>query len=167
MLTGELTNLRAIERTDAPQIHRWLDDPELMRWWGYGARAVSLGAVQRQIEQWIDDERVFEHPLAFVVESLEAESIGLMILSDLQTIDRGVEVSCFLDAAHREQGFGRDALETLREAIFTQYGLAERKDRITADLAWQDRLRADNALMARWQSLYLYYHDYYQRLKTR
>jgi len=53
------------------------------------------------------------------------------------------------------------------EAIFTQYGLAERKDRITADLAWQDRLRADNALMARWQSLYLYYHDYYQRLKTR
>lgn len=53
------------------------------------------------------------------------------------------------------------------EAIFAQYGLAERKDRMTADLAWQDRLRADNALMARWQGLYLYYHDYYSRLRGR
>lgn len=53
------------------------------------------------------------------------------------------------------------------EAIFAQYGLAVQKDRITADLAWQDRLRADNALMARWQSLYLYYHEHYSRLKQR
>ena len=121
MLTGELTNLRAVERTGAALVHRWLDDPELMRWWGYGARAVSVGAVQRQIEQWIDDERVFEHPLAFTIESLDGDPIGLMILSDLQPIDRGVEVSCFLDAAHRDQGFGRDALETLIDALFTQW----------------------------------------------
>jgi hypothetical protein len=49
------------------------------------------------------------------------------------------------------------------ETIFAQYGLASRKDRLTADLAWQERLRADNALMQRWQSLYLHYHEYYHR----
>ncbi len=53
------------------------------------------------------------------------------------------------------------------DAIFAQYGLGVRKDRLTADAAWQDRLRADHALMARWQSLYLYYHEYYHRLAKR
>lgn len=53
------------------------------------------------------------------------------------------------------------------EAIFAQYGLGARKDRMTADLAWQDKLRADHALMARWQGLYLHYHDHYSRLKGR
>ncbi len=51
------------------------------------------------------------------------------------------------------------------EAIFTQYGLAARQDRLTADAAWQEKLRADHALMARWQALYLHYHEHYARLK--
>lgn len=51
------------------------------------------------------------------------------------------------------------------EAIFTQYGLASRKDRLTADAGWQERLRADPVLMQRWQALYLHYHDYYSRLR--
>lgn len=53
------------------------------------------------------------------------------------------------------------------EATFAKYGLAARKERLTADAAWQDRLRADNALMQRWQSLYLYYHEYYARTLKR
>ena len=53
------------------------------------------------------------------------------------------------------------------EAIFAQYGLAARQDRLTADAAWQEKLRADNALMARWQALYLHYHEHYARLKGR
>ncbi|MBK8258651.1 MAG: hypothetical protein IPK82_39080 [Polyangiaceae bacterium] len=51
------------------------------------------------------------------------------------------------------------------EAIFTQYGLASRKDRLTADAGWQERLRADPILMQRWQALYLHYHDYYSKLR--
>jgi len=47
------------------------------------------------------------------------------------------------------------------EAIFAKYGLGASRDRLTADLAWQERLRADNALMQRWQSLYLHYHEYH------
>jgi hypothetical protein len=53
------------------------------------------------------------------------------------------------------------------EAIFAKYGLASLKDRMTADLGWQERLRADAALMARWQSLYLHYHEWYSRQGAR
>lgn len=121
MLRGELTNLRAIERNDSAKVHAWFDDPEIMHWWGYGARAVSLTATQAQIEQWIDCERSCQHPVAFLIETLGGEPIGMMILSDLQIIDRGLELSCFLERAHRRQGFGRDALETLIDAVFLQW----------------------------------------------
>ncbi|MEZ4309473.1 MAG: hypothetical protein R3F14_15665 [Polyangiaceae bacterium] len=49
------------------------------------------------------------------------------------------------------------------DAIFAKYGLPGRKERLTADAAWQDRLRADPALMQRWQSLYLHYHQHFAR----
>ena len=71
MLQGEHTNLRAVERDDLELIHRWLDDPELMRWWGYGARAASLASVQEWVEQWGVLERGLGHPVAFVIESLD------------------------------------------------------------------------------------------------
>lgn len=121
MLQGEVVNLRAIERSDATSIHRWLDDPELMRWWGYGVRAVSLASIQEHIEQWIGDERAFGHPVAFVIEALSGDPIGMMILSDVHATDRGAELSCFLQAGSRNQGFGKDALETVVEAAFVHW----------------------------------------------
>lgn len=121
MLEGELTNLRAIERGDLELIYRWLDDSELMRWWGYGARAISLASVQDGIEQWLEQERALGHPVAFVIESLEGEATGLLVLSDIQPVDRSAELSCFLASAFREQGRGRDALETLFDAAFEQW----------------------------------------------
>lgn len=53
------------------------------------------------------------------------------------------------------------------EATFAKHGLAARKDRLTADLAWQERLRDDPALMQRWQGLYLHYHEHYSRMSKR
>lgn len=53
------------------------------------------------------------------------------------------------------------------EATFARYGLADRKARLVADSAWQERLRADPALLQRWQSLYLHYHEHYLRLAQR
>ena len=121
MLRGELTNLRAVERADAGLLYAWLDDPELMRLWGYGARALSMASVQDGIEQWLAHERVLGHPVALVIESLDSEPVGLLILSDVQLTDRSAELSCFLDAHHRNRGFGRDALDTFADAFFAQW----------------------------------------------
>ena len=73
MIRGTLTNLRAVDRGDLDRIHGWLDDPELMRWWGYGAPAVSRSAIARRIEEWIADEQTWDHPVALIVETLDGE----------------------------------------------------------------------------------------------
>lgn len=123
MLIGEQTDLRAVDRSDVEQIHAWLDDPELMSWWGNGAPAISIDQVRQRLEIWLDDERIFGHPMAFIVETLEREPIGLILLSELQPVDRSAELSFVLTAAHRERGLGSDALVTLVHAAFDQWGL--------------------------------------------
>jgi RimJ/RimL family protein N-acetyltransferase len=123
MLTGELVNLRAVERSDADLVRSWLDDPELMRWWGLGVSAVSLAAVQHRIEQWISDEVTWGHPAAYIIETLEKYPIGMIVLSDLQPIDRSCEVSLFLEAANRGGGLGGDATHTILDAACGQWNL--------------------------------------------
>src|SRR5690606_3706887 len=66
MISGELINLRAIDRSDLELVHDWLDDPELMRFWGYGAPAVSRNHVMQRIEQWLAEEDALGHPVAFL-----------------------------------------------------------------------------------------------------
>lgn len=49
------------------------------------------------------------------------------------------------------------------EVTFVRYGLGDLGERSAADIAWQERLRADPAQMQRWQSLYLHYHEHYSQ----
>ncbi len=123
MLTGELTNLRAVERDDAVLIHGWFDDPEAMSWWGNPAPVLSLHLLQQQLHIWLEDERTRGHPVGFVIETLEGEAAGLILLSDLQPVDRTAELSIMLDSANRRQGLGSDALKTLVATAFDQWGL--------------------------------------------
>lgn len=123
MLAGELTNLRAMEPGDARLIHGWLDDPELMHWWGYGATAVSLASMQLRVERWLSEESELGHPVAFIAETLEGDPVGMLILSDLQPIDRSAELSLFLEEAHRGHGLGSDMLETIVSAAFDHWNL--------------------------------------------
>jgi ribosomal-protein-alanine N-acetyltransferase len=123
MLIGELTNLRAVDRPDAATIQFWLNDPELMRWWGIGAPAISLTAVLHRIERWLEDERAFGHPAAFVIETLQGEPAGLLELSDIQLVDRNAELSIVLIEARRGEGLGADALNTIADAAFEQWNL--------------------------------------------
>ena len=123
MLIGELTNLHAVDRGDSERIHRWLDDPESMSWWGIGAPAISIDLVRQRIEQWLADERLLEHPVAFIIEELEGTPIGLIFLSNVQPIDRSAELSILVSAPYRDGGIGSDALATIRLAAFDQWGL--------------------------------------------
>ncbi len=123
MLTGELTNLRAVERDDAVLIHGWFDDPEAMSWWGNPTPVISLHLLQQQLHIWLEDERTIGHPVGFIVATLDGEAVGFVLLSDLQPIDRNAELSIVLDLAYRGQGLGGDALETLIAVAFDQWGL--------------------------------------------
>ena len=121
MIPGTLTNLRAVDRSDLDTIHAWLDDPELMRSWGYGAPVVSRAATARRLEDWLADELIWEHPVAFIIENLEGQHCGLLILSRISAIDRSCELSLFLEPAMRGQGIGADVVETIADTAFMQW----------------------------------------------
>jgi RimJ/RimL family protein N-acetyltransferase len=122
MLRGELTNLRAIERHDDSSLYRWLNDPEVMRGWGLPAPVVSVADIQRRIESWLDDEAGRGRPAALMVETLDGEPVGLIILISDELARHAVQLSLLIGDADRwGQGLGGDALATLIDACFLHW----------------------------------------------
>lgn len=123
MIRGTHCNLRAVDRSDLDCLLRWLDDPEIMAAWGYGAPAISRDSVIRRIEAWLAEELEWEHPAAFVVETLDGARSGLIVLSHCTPIDRSCELSILLESASRGQGIGGAALDAIVDAAFSHWNL--------------------------------------------
>ncbi len=168
MIRGTLTNLRAVDRSDLDRVHAWLDDPELMHSWGYGAPAVSHASIARRMEEWIADELRWDHPVAFIVETLAGQSCGLLVLSRISAIDRSCELSLFLDLPLRGQGIGTDVIESIADAAFSQWNLhrlsVQSEAHNTAAHAFfvrrgfelEGRLREARYLDGEWQDLLIF-----------
>ena len=95
-----------------------------MRYWGYGEGIVSLNRIQRDIERWLDDERVNDRPAAFLIETIEGDPVGFAIFTETRRQDRAVELSMLIGAPDQwGQGLGSDALGALVDACFAQWGV--------------------------------------------
>jgi RimJ/RimL family protein N-acetyltransferase len=124
MIRGELVDLRSIERTDAPTVHGWLNDPAVMRGWGDSAPATSQSAVQQQIEGWLDEEHVQGRPSALVIDTPTGDPLGLVVLRSGRPEVREVELSLLIGDAERwGQGLGTDAVQTVLDACFGGWNL--------------------------------------------
>ena len=123
MIPGETINLRAVERQDAPLIHRWFNDPVVMDGWGWSAPARSMQAVAGQVEEWLAREIAFGRPEALIAESLAGDPIGLVVVRIDRPEARSVELSLLVDADRWGQGFGIDMMQTTLEACFDGWGV--------------------------------------------
>lgn len=129
MLKGELVNLRAIEPADAALLHGWLDDPDLMRFWGHSEAAISHAETARRVAGWIHEEAALGYPVAFVIEDLDGDPVGFALLGQVSPRHRSAEISLFIaDPTRRGVGLGPDALAALVEAAFSGWNL----ERLTA-----------------------------------
>ena len=122
MIPGETINLRALERHDATLLHRWFNNPIVMRGWGWSAPARSLQDVAVQVEEWLKREAVLGRPEALIAESLEGDPIGLVELGVDRFEAHSVELSLLIDADRWGQGFGTDVVQTALEACFASWG---------------------------------------------
>lgn len=124
MIRGELVNLRAIERTDAPEVWHWFNDSNLMRHWGMSDAVTSLSAVQTRIEGWLDEESRHGHPVAFIIEDLESTKLGMLIFGDYRADAHSMSLSLLI--GHRDhwgKGLGTDTLRTAIEVCFSSWAL--------------------------------------------
>jgi RimJ/RimL family protein N-acetyltransferase len=124
MIRGELVNLRAVERADAPSVTRWFNDGDLMRYWGVPDATVSSNEVQRRIEGWLEEETRLARPSCLIVETLEGEPVGLVILSNYRPDHRSAALSLMIgERARWGEGLGGDALQTVVDACFASWNL--------------------------------------------
>ncbi len=124
VIRGEKVNLRAVERADAPLIWRWWNDPAVMRYWGAPESTVSLAEVERRVEEWLQDERDAGRPGCLIVETLEGEAIGQVVLSEYRPEARSVVLSLMIgETVWWGQGYGTDLVKTILGACFDTWNL--------------------------------------------
>ena len=123
MIPGELVNLRAVDRPDTGHLHRWLNDPVVMRGWGLSDPIVSVTEIGRRIEGWLDAEVRLGRPTALVAETLDGVPVGLVVLAEENAVARSVAVSLLVgDSARWGQGIGTDILRTTLAICFDAWG---------------------------------------------
>jgi len=124
VLRGELVNLRAVDRHDSDSIYRWLNNPDVMRCWGLPSSTPSLTEVQRQVEDWLDQEGRLGRPACLIIETLEAEVIGFVPFGEYKRDSRSMELSLMIgEPGWWGRGVGTDVLETVIAACFDDWNL--------------------------------------------
>ncbi len=124
MIPGERINLRAVERRDSPIIHRWFNDPAVMRGWGWSAVARSPESVSHEVEAWLALEPMLGRPAALVAETLEGDAVGLVLLQIDRPEAHSVDLSLLVgDSLNWGTGLGGDLLQTTLDACFAAWGI--------------------------------------------
>ncbi|MBA3530084.1 MAG: GNAT family N-acetyltransferase [Propionibacteriaceae bacterium] len=143
MIRGDLTNLRAIDRGDDNLLFAWLNDPAVMAGWGVPDQTLSRTEIQRRMERYLEEERSLGRPAALIIETLDGEPVGLVILSQYATPAASTEVSILIgDPSRWGQGLGSDALGAVLDACFDAWNLHRVWLRAEADNTRAGRLYA-------------------------
>ena len=116
-------NLRAAERSDARFVWRLLNEPSVRDGWGMPGTLVSIHRVEQDIEQWLDRERSTGKPSGLVQETLDGEPIGLAIVLVDGYADASATISLAVEPGWQDQGYGRDALAALIDALSDEWRL--------------------------------------------
>ena len=119
MILGEKVRMRAFEPEDAELCHRWMNDPEVIRFMSM-RKPLSLP----QERQWVEQERDPMKDLAVMIETLDGQPIGSCGLHGINPTDRcaGLGISIG-EKEYWGQGYGTDAMLTLCGFGFTQMNL--------------------------------------------
>lgn len=119
MITGKKTRLRAIERDDLELIQKWMNDEEVMWFWGTPSNTPSL----EEIEELLSKLRRSGGNNQFMIE-MGSIPIGIIVTSHLfqkhQRADMGILIG---EKGQWDRGYGTDALITYLNYLFNELGL--------------------------------------------
>ncbi|NOZ27122.1 MAG: GNAT family N-acetyltransferase [Chloroflexi bacterium] len=120
MIQGEKVRLRAITRDDLPRYTTWLNDPQVIEYFG-PYRPWSL----EDEEDWFTKQRTDPSVMNFAIDALEdGQHVGGCGLSHIDQRNRTAECGIFIGEKSRwGQGLGTDAMRALIRYGFQQLNL--------------------------------------------
>jgi RimJ/RimL family protein N-acetyltransferase len=118
MLVGSRVRLRALEAGDYDLLHRWLNDANVMQFWGRPGNTQSLAEITG------DEERNAKrgNSRKYIIETLEQnEAIGQIDYYDLDLVSRNCWTSIMIgNPDYWGGGYGTDAMRVLLRYLFGQ-----------------------------------------------
>ena len=131
MIQGKRVRLRAVEPSDLPDYHRWLNDPEVTR---YLLLYAPLSMPDE--EAWYQAVRADPEQKVFAIETEAGQHIGNLGLMHLNWKDRSAELGIVIgDKSQWGQGYAQDAIRTLLAFAFGEMNLHRIYLRVYADHA--------------------------------
>jgi RimJ/RimL family protein N-acetyltransferase len=124
MIRGELTNLRAAERSDAEFLLGLLNSESVQTGWGTPGVPVSGARIQADIENWLASERLDRFPTGLIIETLDGDAVGLALVVRSDRFNQSMAtLSLAIGINHARQGYGRDALIALTTALHEEWNI--------------------------------------------
>jgi diamine N-acetyltransferase len=118
VIYGETIVLRAIEREDLPAYVTWLNDPQVLEYFGQMV-PLSLTGEEQWYEKMLQDAKVRNFAIEY-----EGQHVGGAGFSDIDFRNRKAEVGLFIGRVDLwDQGLGYDVLNTLVRFGFEQMNL--------------------------------------------
>jgi diamine N-acetyltransferase len=123
VIYGKRVRLRAVERTDLPRFHEWLNDPEVTE-----GLSLYLPLSMTEEEKWFDKAMQAEEeqrPLAIEIEEGKTwQLVGNTGLFNLEWTNRCAEFGIFIgDKSYWDKGYGTEALELILQHGFNTLNL--------------------------------------------
>jgi RimJ/RimL family protein N-acetyltransferase len=120
VLSGERVTLRAVEPRDYLQLAQWLNDSEVMLYWGRPGNTLSVFEVERTEEA----QAARGNSRKYIIETKDGAAIGQIDYYDLDWQARSAWVSILIgDPSYWGGGFGTEAMRVLLSYLFRQLGL--------------------------------------------
>jgi len=119
-LKGEKVNLRPLRKsTDFESFWRWNNDPEVRRYYG-----IYLPATERKVKELFDFLTHKSGQIAFGIETLEGNLIGLMTLLKINEKDQtAISDALIGEKEYWNKGYGTDAKMILLDYAFNTLNL--------------------------------------------
>lgn len=118
MIRGELTNLRAVERSDAGLLHSLVNTPDVTSFRARQSAPVSSNEVQRRIEGWLQAEAANGRPDCLIAETIDGESVGPVVVVRAEPAHRAIELELLCSEPDE---LAADALSAAVDAWFHRW----------------------------------------------
>jgi RimJ/RimL family protein N-acetyltransferase len=119
-IRGQQTTMRAMTRDDLKLLHKWLNDPEVMRWWDGRDHPATFDRVEARFRRSVEgSDRESERFMIEVEQDGETRAIGMVQYTRVQPRARNTQIDVLIgEPEFRDSGYGTDALRALLKHLF-------------------------------------------------